>query len=85
MPWWFWIITHLWAMSAAGLFIGFLVSDEFEAEHWLAKTFLVFLCLIAPITILIGVVGSYCEEKYKWDDVKDKWFFKEMRKLKDRW
>ena len=53
MPWWFWIITHLWAMSAAGLFIGFLVSDEFEAEHWLAKTFLVFLCLIAPITILI--------------------------------
>ena len=83
MPWWFWVISHIWVMCIAGMFVGFLLEEQFKDEPMFFKVILIFLCLIAPATITVAMIGAWFE--HNWDKIKDKWFWKEMRKLKDRW
>jgi len=85
MPWWFWVISHIWVACSTGLLVGFLMGKEFEGDPWPAQLFMVFLCLFGPVTITFAFIGAWISNKYEWDKVKEKWFFREMRKLKDRW
>ena len=85
MPWWFWVISHIWVMCSAGLFVGFVVSEEFD-DTIIVRVLLGFLSLIAPITLIVACIAAWLD--HNWEDklkLKDRWFFKEMKKLKDRW
>lgn len=83
MPWWFWVISHIWVMCSAGLFIGFVLDEQFKDEPNFFRLFLLGVCLLGPVTLIVAIIGAWFDQN--WDKIKDKWFWKEMRKLKDRW
>jgi len=78
MPWWFWIISHMWVMCGSGLFVGMISDNSFDNESKLGVVILLIVCLFGPIPIIIGVVGSTLQEIRFWDKLKDRWLLRKI-------
>ena len=81
MPWWFWIITHVWVICSTIMVFYQLENDEYDGEHWVWKLFLGFICLLGPIAFIIAICGAIWEEKNVWSKIKDKWLFRKLRQF----
>jgi hypothetical protein len=79
MPWWFWVISHIWVMCSAGLFVGMMSDGDFEDQEIIWKVFLFIISLFGPLTIIFAVSGALLQEKEVWDKIKDRWFFRKIR------
>lgn len=79
MPWWFWIITHVWVICSTILIIHQIENDEYEGEHWGWKLFIGFVGLMGPIAFIIGICGAIWEEKKVWSKIKDRWLMRKLR------
>ncbi len=70
MPWWFWVITHIW-IFASGVMITASVNEE---EPWWICAIVTLFSL--PILIIGTAVEAYNEwipEKYR-EKIKNNWF-----------
>jgi len=81
MPWWFWIITHVWVICSTLIIIYQIENDHYQDEDWKWKLFLVSMILFGPIFVIIGLLGAVIEEKNVYIKIKDKWVFRKLRQL----
>lgn len=77
MPWWFWIITHVWVICSTLIIIFQIENDHYQGEDWAWKLLLGLMCLLGPISVIVGLLGAIWEEKNIWSKIKDK--------IKDKW
>lgn len=84
MPWWFWIITHVWVICSTLIIIHQIESDQYTDEHWAWKLFLGLMCLLGPIFVIIGLLGAIWEETHVWIKIKNNWLFRKLRQF-GRW
>lgn len=55
MPWWFWVITHIWTASITALIvIGIRDEGHWNVTNWLEVVLLVTMHIFAPITLLVA-------------------------------
>jgi hypothetical protein len=68
MPWWFWIITHVWIVSFTIIVTVAIHEDEYRnMENWKHLLAVIALHIFAPITVLFGAGAVLWENviKYK--------------------
>lgn len=89
MPWWFWIITHVWAVSITIIATVAIHEDEYSnIEDWKQALFMIAIHIFAPLAVLIGLIvvlwQNVIENKVrKWiEHSRFKTFFK-SRKIKE--
>jgi len=81
MPWWFWIITHVWVACSTAMSIHLVEEGDFSREeHWVMIIFLCAVCLLGPISFIIGFTGATWQDYNIWEKIKDKWLIRKLRK-----
>ena len=89
MPWWFWIITHVWAVSV-GIIIAVYIHNDEWGSGWKDIVFGILLHIFAPIVLIVGTCNFLWDEVvkpkiYKWaeGDYHLKRFFENKKRKKE--
>lgn len=61
MPWWFWIITHIWVAASTTLLIH-CILDEQLTLNWFGITVTVFLTMFSVPVIILALLNGVWEE-----------------------
>lgn len=63
MPWWFWIISHVWVICSTFMLVNLVHDDDIkEADNWKKKIFYTLLVIFAPIVIVIALIAFVIDE-----------------------
>jgi hypothetical protein len=90
MPWWFWIITHVWIVSFTIIVTVAIHEDEYRnMENWKHLLAVIAIHIFAPITVLFGAGIVLWENviEYKVNEWIGHNYFKtffEKKKLKEQ-